>query len=82
VVGAAWASAASFRAYMLDLTAPEMTVLVGGLRCLGANVGASGHGVLTDRPGVLTNDFFTRCRPEVDGERVISCPRAPSGPTR
>jgi catalase-peroxidase len=46
------------RAYMLDLTAPEMTVLVGGLRSLGANVGGSRHGVLTDRPGVLTNDFF------------------------
>jgi catalase-peroxidase len=47
------------RAYMLDLTAPEMTVLVGGLRSLGANVGGAQHGVLTDRPGVLTGDFFT-----------------------
>ena len=46
------------RAYMLNLTAPEMTVLVGGLRCLGANAGGAAHGVLTDRPGVLTNDFF------------------------
>jgi catalase-peroxidase len=46
------------RAYMLDLTAPQMTVLVGGLRALGANVGGTRHGVLTDRPGVLTNDFF------------------------
>jgi len=46
------------RAYLLDLTAPEMTVLVGGLRSLGANVGGSRHGVLTDRPGVLSNDFF------------------------
>ncbi|MEV6930181.1 catalase/peroxidase HPI [Dactylosporangium sp. NPDC051485] len=46
------------RAYMLDLTAPEMTVLVGGLRGLGANVGAAGHGVFTERPGLLTNDFF------------------------
>ncbi|WP_433306422.1 catalase/peroxidase HPI [Actinoplanes sp. CA-030573] len=46
------------RAYMLNLTAPEMTVLVGGLRALGANVGGSQHGVLTDKPGVLTNDFF------------------------
>jgi catalase-peroxidase len=46
------------RAYMLDLTAPEMTVLVGGLRSLGANAGGAAHGVLTDRPGVLTNDFF------------------------
>jgi catalase-peroxidase len=47
------------RAYMLDLTAPEMTVLVGGLRSLGANTGGTQHGVLTDRPGVLTGDFFT-----------------------
>lgn len=46
------------KAYMLDLTAPEMTALVGGLRVLGANNGGSAHGVLTDRPGVLTNDFF------------------------
>ncbi|HWJ67337.1 MAG TPA: peroxidase family protein, partial [Nocardioides sp.] len=46
------------RAYMLNLTAPEMTVLVGGLRALGNNVGGTSHGVLTDRPGVLTNDFF------------------------
>jgi len=47
------------RAYMLNLTAPEMTVLLGGLRALGANVGDSRHGVLTDRPGQLTQDFFT-----------------------
>src|SRR3712207_2792314 len=47
------------RAYMLDLTAPEMTVLVGGLRALGNNVGGTQHGVFTDKPGVLTNDFFT-----------------------
>jgi catalase-peroxidase len=46
------------RAYMLGLSAPEMTVLVGGLRALGNNVGGVQHGVLTDRPGVLTNDFF------------------------
>ncbi|MEU4689629.1 catalase/peroxidase HPI [Actinoplanes sp. NPDC023714] len=46
------------RAYMLNLTAPEMTVLVGGLRALGNNVGGSAHGVLTDKPGQLTNDFF------------------------
>ncbi len=46
------------RAYMLDLTAPEMTVLVGGLRALGANVGGTTHGILTDRPGQLTNDYF------------------------
>ena len=46
------------RACMLTLTAPEMTALVGGLRVLNANTGQSGHGVLTDRPGSLTNDFF------------------------
>jgi len=46
------------RAELLTLTAPEMTVLVGGLRVLGANTGGSQHGVLTDRPGTLTTDFF------------------------
>ena len=46
------------RAQLLTLTAPEMTVLVGGMRALNANFGGSKHGVFTDRPGVLTNDFF------------------------
>jgi catalase-peroxidase len=46
------------KANLLNLSAPEMTVLVGGLRALGANHGASRHGVLTDRVGTLTNDFF------------------------
>ncbi|MEU4179713.1 catalase/peroxidase HPI [Streptomyces sp. NPDC026589] len=46
------------RANLLTLSAPETTVLVGGLRVLGANSGGSKHGVLTDRPGTLTNDFF------------------------
>jgi len=46
------------RAQLLTLTAPEMTVLVGGLRVLSANVGQSKHGVFTKRPGTLTNDFF------------------------
>ena len=46
------------KAQLLTLTAPEMTVLVGGLRVLGANVGMSTHGVFTQRPGTLTNDFF------------------------
>jgi catalase-peroxidase len=46
------------RAQLLTLTAPEMTVLVGGLRVLGANVGGSKHGVFTKQPGTLTNDFF------------------------
>ncbi|MCX7211362.1 MAG: catalase/peroxidase HPI [Burkholderiales bacterium] len=47
------------KAQQLTLTAPELTVLVGGLRVLGANAGGSGHGVFTDRPGVLSTDFFT-----------------------
>jgi len=46
------------RANLLTLTAPEMTVLVAGMRALNANVGQSAHGVLTDRPETLTNDFF------------------------
>jgi catalase-peroxidase len=46
------------RAQLLTLTAPEMTVLIGGLRVLGANAGRSSHGVFTERPETLTNDFF------------------------
>ncbi len=46
------------KAQLLTLSAPEMTVLVGGLRVLGANYGGTKHGVFTDRPGVLSNDFF------------------------
>jgi len=46
------------KAQLLTLTAPEMTVLVGGLRAMAINVGGSTHGVLTARPGALTNDFF------------------------
>ena len=46
------------RAQLLTLTAPEMTVLVGGMRALDANFGGSKHGVLTKRPGTLTHDFF------------------------
>ncbi|MGE0231024.1 MAG: catalase/peroxidase HPI [Flavobacteriaceae bacterium] len=46
------------RAQLMNLTAPEMTVLIGGLRVLGANQGGSKHGVFTNRPGTLTNDFF------------------------
>ena len=66
------------RAQLLTLTAPEMTVLVGGLRVLGANHGNSPHGVFTRRPGVLTNDFFvnlldmgTQWRPSSDAESVF-----------
>src|SRR6201995_623105 len=46
------------RAQLLTLTAPELTVLVGGLRVLGGNAGGSQHGVYTNRPGTMTNDFF------------------------
>ncbi|HXM86029.1 MAG TPA: peroxidase family protein, partial [Solirubrobacteraceae bacterium] len=65
------------RAYMLTLTAPEMTVLIGGLRSLNANFGQSAHGVLTDRPGTLSNDFFanlldmrTEWKPAASGDGV------------
>ena len=46
------------KAQLLTLTAPEMTVLVGGMRVLDTNFGGTKHGVFTDRPGALTNDFF------------------------
>ena len=46
------------KAQLLTLTPPELTVLVGGMRALGANADDSGHGIFTDRPGVLSNDFF------------------------
>ena len=56
--GSGGAEALVEKAYMLNLTAPEMTALVGGMRALGANSGGSRNGVFTDRPGSLTNDFF------------------------
>ena len=46
------------RTQLLTLTAPEMTVLIGGLRVLNTNVGQTKHGIFTKRPGTLTNDFF------------------------
>jgi len=62
------------RAQLLTLTAPEMTVLIGGLRALNANVGHSQHGIFTNRPETLTNDFFvnlldmnTKWQPTADG---------------
>jgi catalase-peroxidase len=62
------------KAQLLTLTAPEMTVLVGGLRVLGANAGKFKHGVFTNKPGTLTNDFFanllsmgTEWQPSGDG---------------
>jgi catalase-peroxidase len=65
------------KAQLLTLTAPEMTVLVGGLRVLGANIGKSTHGVFTKRPEALTNDFFvslldmgTQWQPSVGSEGV------------
>jgi catalase-peroxidase len=48
------------QAQLLTLTAPEMTVLIGGLRVLNANFGQTGHGVFTEKPGTLTNDFFVQ----------------------
>jgi len=66
------------RTQLMGLTAPEMTVLVGGLRVLGANHGGAKHGVLTDRVGVLSNDFFVNLtdmgyawEPTDDGHYVI-----------
>ncbi len=59
------------RAYMLNLTAPEMTVLIGGLRALDANFGQAKHGVFTDRPGTLSNDFFVNLL-DMDNEWKVS----------
>jgi catalase-peroxidase len=63
---------------MLKLSAPEMTALLGGMRVLSANVGQSTQGVFTDRPGILTNDFFvnlldmgTEWNPVTDAEDVF-----------
>ncbi len=62
------------RANLLNLTAPEMTVLVGGLRVLDVNHENSQHGVLTDRPGMLTNDFFVNLL-DMDTEWDVSSKR-------
>jgi catalase-peroxidase len=77
------------RANMLRLTAPEMTVLVGGLRALGANHGDSKLGVFTDRPGTLTNDFFVNLldmrvawRPSAADENVYEGYDRGTGTTR
>ena len=65
------------RANLLTLSAPEMTVLIGGMRALNANFGKLAHGVFTDRPETLTNDFFvnlldmgTEWKPSVTSENV------------
>ncbi len=66
------------KAQLLTLTAPEMTVLIGGMRALGANFGQSQHGVFTKRPGTLTNDFFvnlldmgTQWKKSAESEHVL-----------
>jgi len=63
---------------LLTLTAPEMTVLIGGLRVLNVNTGQAPHGVFTKRPGMLTNDFFvnlldmgTEWKPAGEGSEVF-----------
>ncbi|HET6699520.1 MAG TPA: catalase/peroxidase HPI [Nocardioidaceae bacterium] len=77
------------RSYMLGLTAPEMTVLVGGMRALGANAGGAQHGVFTDRVGVLSNDFFstlleagTEWKASREAENVYEIRDAASGEVR
>ena len=77
------------RAQLLNLTAPEMTVLVGGMRALGANTDGVAHGVLTDRPGVLTTDFFVNLldmgnavKPVTDAPGVFEITDRASGATK
>ena len=77
------------RANLLKLTAPQMTVLVGGMRALDANHGQSKHGVFTDRPGTLTNDFFvnlldmgTAWRPSAAGKNVYEGRDRATGKTK
>jgi catalase-peroxidase len=77
------------RAFMLRLTAPEMTVLIGGMRALSANFGQSQHGVFTDRPQTLTNDFFinlldmsTAWKPSDSAEHVYDGHDRGSGESR
>lgn len=60
------------KAQLLTLTAPEMTVLVGGLRVLQANVGGSAHGLFTDKPGTLTNEFFINLLDMTNEWKVVS----------
>jgi catalase-peroxidase len=77
------------RANLLKLTAPQMTVLVGGMRAIGANHGSSTHGVFTDRPGTLGNDFFvnlldagTAWRPSASADGVYEGTDRASGKVR
>ena len=77
------------KAFMLSLTAPEMTALLGGMRVLDANAGQTAHGVLTDRPGTLSNDFFVNLldmaidwRPSADSKGVYEGRDRESGELR
>jgi len=77
------------KAFMLDLSVPEMTALLGGMRVLGANAGGSEHGVFTDRPGALTNDFFvnlldvsTQWKPTSEAEQEFEGRDRESGEAR
>src|ERR1700754_3675929 len=77
------------KAYFLDVTAPEMTALIGGLRALNVNHGGSKHGVFTDKPGVLTNDFFvnlldmgTEWKSATSGENVYEGVDRSTGQTK
>jgi catalase-peroxidase len=71
------------RAQLLSLTAPEMTALIGGMRVLGANVGGEPYGVFTDRPGMLTNDFFVNLLDmATEWKQVSPCGNAFAGADR
>jgi catalase-peroxidase len=70
------------RSSLLGLTAPEMTVLVGGLRALGANAGYTDYGIFTSRPGTLTNDFFVNLLDMGTEWRVSSAPHVYEGHDR
>jgi catalase-peroxidase len=77
------------KAYLLNVTGPELTALIGGLRALAANHGGSKHGVLTDKPGVLTNDFFvnlldmgTEWKSATSGENVYEGVDRATGQTK
>lgn len=71
------------KAQLLTLTSPEMTALIGGLRVLGANTDGEKHGVLTDRPGTLSNDFFANLLDmSTEWKQVSPCGNAFAGVDR
>ncbi|HMO14953.1 MAG TPA: catalase/peroxidase HPI [Pirellulaceae bacterium] len=71
------------KAHLLTLTAPEMTVLIGGMRALNANVGSSNLGILTQRPGALTNDFFVNLLDmSMEWRKSTQCPHLFEGVDR